>query len=126
LGQQDALSGVGTTIMFNVDTRDAQFLIKDLQSKVKPQDISELTVGEAIARIETEIVRIKTPSPLIPLQPSYKEKIINLSHQRYCRPASDVKKRIRSSRENWITDYVPELDTNKRETFPLLEYDEFE
>ncbi|MBN1551696.1 ATP-binding protein [bacterium] len=124
--QQDALSGVGTTITFNVDIRDAQYLVKDFRGKVKPKDISELSVGEAIVRIDTEIVRIKTPSPLVPLQPSYKETIVNLSHQRYYRSVFDIKKRTRSVRQKWITENVAQVNRDIHEPASVLHYDEFE
>jgi len=35
----DVLAGVGTTIVFNVDAKDAEFLTKDFQELVKVKDI---------------------------------------------------------------------------------------
>jgi hypothetical protein len=56
----DALSTVGASIIFNVDKRDAQYLIKDLQEKVKVEELVSLGKWEAIARIGTDIVRIRS------------------------------------------------------------------
>ena len=56
----DALSNMGSTIIFNVDSRDAKYLTKDLRGLVKVDDITSLEPYNAIARIGTDIVRIET------------------------------------------------------------------
>ena len=60
----DAFSSVGTTVIFNVDERDARYLTKDLRGKVKPEDMFNLEVAEAIARIGTDVVKFRLPPPL--------------------------------------------------------------
>jgi type IV secretory pathway TraG/TraD family ATPase VirD4 len=59
----DAISSVGSTIIFNLDSKDAGYMIKDLQKKATVDDIVALKKYEAIARIGTEIVRFKTRQP---------------------------------------------------------------
>ena len=59
----DALSSVGSTIIMNVDGKDARYLTKDLRGLVSYEDLISLKVGEAIARIGTEIVKVKLHGP---------------------------------------------------------------
>lgn len=88
--QRDALSSVGSTIIFNVDINDARYLIKDLQGKVEPKDLATLETGEAIARIGTKVIKIKTPLPkTIPVRNSSVE-IIERSRKTYCLPANQI------------------------------------
>ena len=91
----DALSSVGSTIIYNVDRRDAQDLVKDLRNEVKVEDLISLEVGEAIARIGTKIVKIKTFEPLKIPEENFREKIIENSRRRYYRPAHEVREEIR-------------------------------
>lgn len=56
----DALSSVGTTVVFNVDSADAAFLAKGFKKKVKVEDFIDLEVGQAIVRCGTEIAKIQT------------------------------------------------------------------
>ena len=102
--QRDALLSVGTTIIFNVDIADAQYLVKDLQDKVKPKDLAKLETGQAIARIGTDIIKISTPKPKqIPCN-SFKAKIVQRSHELYYRRARKVKEYIRK-RNHLTPDY---------------------
>jgi hypothetical protein len=86
----DALSGVGTSIIFNVDTKDARMLSKDLRSMVDVDDLITLGVGEAVVRIGTEIVRIKTPPPQIITSSNCKDQIIEHSHRQYYKPKQEI------------------------------------
>jgi hypothetical protein len=104
----DALSTVGSSIIFNVDKRDAEYLIKDLQGKVKVGELVSLGKGEAIARIGSEIVRIKTRPPLNPLTPNYKDLIINESRSKYYKPIHEIKQWIRH-RENGCSKPFPAI-----------------
>ena len=79
----DALSTVGSSVIFNVDKRDAQYLIKDLQEKVKVEELVSLGKGEAIARVGTDIVRIRTRPPLTFPRPNFKDRIIKESRNKY-------------------------------------------
>jgi len=98
----DALASVGTTIVFNVDTKDAAYLSKDLQDLVKPDDIVNLEIGEAIIRCGTDIARIKTLAPLKMTENNFKSHIIAQSRRNYCMPAPQVRKIVeqRSERAN--------------------------
>ncbi len=91
----DALSNVGSTILFNVDAPDASFFVKGLSDMVKVKDIVSLDSYEAIARIKTDIVRIKTKAPLKEPDENYEEQIIENSRRRYYRPAHEVREEIR-------------------------------
>ena len=97
----DALSSVGTTIIMNVDTKDARYLTKDLQTKVKYEDLIKLEVTEAIARIGTDIVKIKKPGPLSIPEHNFKEAIIKRSHQLYYKPANMIKDQLRRKNRRW-------------------------
>jgi len=89
--KRDALSSVGATVIFNVDTKDANHIRKDLQDKVVVSDLISLKTGEAIARIGTEIVRFKTLPPLEAPEKRFREQIIAESRRRYYRPLAELR-----------------------------------
>jgi hypothetical protein len=99
--QGEALSSVGSTIIFNVDTRDARYLTKDLQDKVQVEDLITLEVGHAIARIGNHVVRIETHRPLEIPQNNCADLIIRQSRERYCRPVLEVQKAVRARSSLW-------------------------
>ncbi|MBC2714909.1 MAG: type IV secretion system DNA-binding domain-containing protein [Desulfobacteraceae bacterium] len=124
----DAFSSVGSTIIFNVDSRDANYLIKDLQKKVKLEDIIILEKGEAIARIGTEIVRFKTRPPLKIPKKHFRDKIISESRKKYYRPTHEVKKQLRCSNDRWakpITPLTPFTSKDASGEIKEFKYDEF-
>ena len=98
----DALGSVGTTIVFNVDAKDAAYLSKDFQDLVKPEDIFNLEIGQAIIRCGTDIARIKTLEPLQIPQKNFRDQIIAQSRKNYCMPVPQVRKIIeqRGERNN--------------------------
>ena len=111
----DALSNMGSTIIFNVDSRDAKYLTKDLRGLVKVDDITSLEPYNAIARIGTDIVGIKTLDPLPIPNPNFRDRIIEESRRRYYKPVHEVQKWIRNRNERWdqsFTTLVP--DTSRR------------
>ena len=57
----DALSSVGTTVIMNVDGKDARYLTKDLRESFKYEDLINLQRGEAVVRIGTNTVKMKDP-----------------------------------------------------------------
>jgi len=128
--QRDALSSVGTTIIFNVDISDAYYLTKDLQEKVKAKDLSVLDIGQAIARIGTDIIKINTPRAKALPFINFKDKIVKRSRELYYRRAEEIKLHQRKKQNNQIPDYyhfVPdpmEYDIIPEER-PKLYYDEF-
>jgi hypothetical protein len=90
----DALSTVGTSIIFNVNKRDAAYLAKDLQDKVKAEDLAALESYDAFARMDTDIVKIRTRNPLIISKNNFRDQIIQQSQKKYCKPASEIRKLI--------------------------------
>lgn len=92
--KRDSVLTTGTTMVFNVDLHDAAYLAKDFQGKVKPEDFAGFDVGDAIARIGTSVVRIKTEGRLEYLKDNPMQTIIDESHRKYYRPATEVKSLI--------------------------------
>jgi hypothetical protein len=105
--QADALSGVGTTIIFKVDTRDAQYLKKDLCDLVTVEDLITQERGHAIARIGNEIVRIKTLGPTEVPERNFRTRILDESHRRYCKPVAEVRAAIRRRGDRWNKPFSP-------------------
>jgi len=97
----DALSSVGSTIIFNVDTKDAQYLRKDLQGLVDLDALVKLDVGEALARIGNRVVRIRTSLPLDAPVDNSRDRIITQSRARYYRPVAEVREAIRTRNHRW-------------------------
>lgn len=94
--KMDALSGVATTIIYNVDTKDAGHLKKDLRGLVDVEDLITLEVGQAIARIGNDVVRLRTHRPSAVPQDHHRDKIIAHSRAHYYEPGKHVKARIRA------------------------------
>jgi hypothetical protein len=97
----DAVSTVGSSIIFSVDSRDAHYLVKDLQGKVTPAELVALKKFEAIARIDTEVVKFATGRPLTIPRIHYRDQVIEKSRRRYCRPASAIRDWIRKRDDRW-------------------------
>jgi hypothetical protein len=92
--KRDSVLTTGTTLVFNVDLNDSAYLAKDFQGKVKAEDLAGFDVGDAIARIGTNVVRIKTKGRLKYLEDNLMQAIIDDSHRKYYRPATEIKKLI--------------------------------
>jgi len=86
----DALGSVGTIIVFNVDTRDAASLAKDFKDLVKPDDIINLEVWQAIIRCGTDIAKFMTLPPLKIPEKNFKDRIIANSRKNYYMPAPEI------------------------------------
>ena len=99
-----ALGGVGSTIMFRVDSDDAQHLRKDLQGKVSVDDLVTLGVGWAIARIGNHIVRVHTDEPLEIPSVNCRDRIIQRSRELYCIRYSELRKRSRPDCQDYPGD----------------------
>jgi hypothetical protein len=97
----DALTCIGSSILYNMDARDAQYLIKDLQGRVTVEDLVNLERGEAIFRCGSEIVRIRTPKPVTPSGPSARRAILENSHRLYYRPIEVVQEWVRRRADRW-------------------------
>lgn len=103
----DAISNVGSTIVFNVDTKDARHLVKDFRDKAKVEDIIALDVGDAIVRVGTEVVRIKTPIMKdVPIR-HYRDQIIKESRRLYYKPVYEVRKIVKSRSNRWNKEFEP-------------------
>ena len=123
----DAFSSVGSTIIFNVDNRDASYLTKDLQKKVKAEDLISLELGEAIVRIGTEIVRCRMRPPGSISPNNFRTSIIDESRKKYCRPAHLVRKWIKSRNDRWNKPFSPlsEIPRGPNGEVKEFVYDEF-
>ena len=86
----DALGSVGTTIVFNVDTKDAASLAKDFKDLVKPDDIINLEVWQAVIRCGTDVAKFTTLPPLKVPERNFKKQIIANSRMNYYMPAPDL------------------------------------
>ena len=91
---RDAILTAGSTVVFNVDLNDAHYLVKDLRNLVEPDDIANFGIGEAVARIGTDIVKIRTKDKLPVPETNCRQQIIDHSHQYYYKPIQTVKEQI--------------------------------
>jgi hypothetical protein len=89
-----------------------------------------MQTGEAIARIGTEIIKMKTPPPISIPPKTFKDEIIQNSFEKYYRKISLVKKQVkkrlqqfggRTYSENILEELKLSENKNQRFTF-----DEFE
>jgi len=103
----DALSSVGTTMIFNVNALDAQHLIRGLRGLVEVDDLIALEVGQAVARIGTHVVRLRTLDPLKAPEVNYRDLIVQRCRERYCRPMREVQRAIRRRGERWAAPRRP-------------------
>ena len=103
----DALSTVGASIIFNVDKRDAEYLIKDLQGKVKVEELVSMRQGEAIARIGSDIVRIKTRSPLPVPSMNFRDRIIFESRNKYYKPVGEIQRWLKRRGDRSSCSIIP-------------------
>jgi hypothetical protein len=127
--KQDALSTVGSTIIFNVDKTDAGYLSKDLRGLVSKKDLVSLEVGEAIARIDTDIIRLKALPPMKPPSTNFRDRIISESIKKYYEPVHEVKKWIKQPRNKSYSSALQLSFTPEKKPggeIKEFEYDEFE
>ena len=97
----DALSSMGATVIFNVNTKDARHLVDDLRGLVDIEDLITLELGEAILRADTEVVRVATFVPPDIPEENCRERIIAESRRRYYKPAHSVREAIRRRCGPW-------------------------
>jgi hypothetical protein len=108
---RDSMLTTGSTIIFNVDLDDARYLSKTLRDRINPEDIAAFQVGEAVARIGTEIVRIKTPLPSLLPAINSSQRIIEETHRKYCKPASEVREALAARRGRIGGRFIAYVDT---------------
>ena len=97
----DALSSMGATVIFNVNTRDARQLVDDLRGLVDIEDLITLQLGQAILRADTEVVRVATFKPPDLPEQNCRERIIAESRRRYYKPAHVVRQEIHRRCAPW-------------------------
>lgn len=124
--ETDALASAGTTIIFNVDTRDAGVLLKDLRGEVKVDDLIGLDVGEAFARVGTQVVRLNTFAPMEVPSNNFADLIVEQSRQRYCRPVGEVRIALCKRQERWNKASLPMAVEPDGHADEELAYDEFD
>jgi len=88
----DALAIAGSILVFRVRQTDAIRLGKLLGTQ--PQDLVSLDRGEAITRTRNDVRHIRIPPPHKVQDRSRRDRIIQMSRQRYCRPAGEVRASI--------------------------------
>jgi len=93
--EADALFSTGSTIIFNVDPSDAEYLAKNLHKLVKVEDLITLRLGQAVVRCGSQVVRFETIKPTDKPATSLRDRIIEESRRRYCRPADEVRRELR-------------------------------
>lgn len=106
----DALTSMGSTIIGRVDKSDSHFFANTLQGKVQPEELMALECHEMIARIGSEIVRIKTQK--LPAAEGFGRDIIEESRQRYYRRAAEVRQTI-ARRHSRLTESFAPLDPER-------------
>ena len=120
----DALSSVGTTIIMNVDGKDARYLTKDLNGLAQSEDLINLKLGQAIARIGTDIVKVKLSGPLEIPKRHFRDAIIERSYRHYYKPVHVVRDLIRQRNRRWDLHYSP-LTSVQSEAPEDFAYEEF-
>jgi len=112
----DALSSVDTTVIFNVHASDARNLVQGLQGLVEVDDLITLDRGQAIARIGTHVVRLRTIAPRKIPEANCRDLIIQRSRERYCKQTPEVQRAIRRRHERWAAPLRPRDPLDGRPT----------
>lgn len=125
--KRDGILTAGSTIIFNVDIHDANYLTKDLQGLVEPADLATFEVGDAIARIGSDIVQIRTLPPLEISGQGFRNDIIEYSHSNYYSQSDEIIENLKRHKNDYtgfaLSNPMLSKDGLKPEDF---EYDEFE
>lgn len=102
-------------------------LSRELKGKVEPKDIAQLEVGEAIAKVDTEIFKIITEPPKENEEKNFAKENINNSHAKYYRRTEEVRRRIKLKfREFYSVEYEDEEKSPiKQQSEFKFTYDEF-
>lgn len=99
----DALSSVGSTIIYNVNEHDASRLKQNLQGRIKVEELIRQEKGQAVASINNHIVRVNTHYVRSFPEENYKEQIIALSRRRYYKPVGEVREIVRQHNRRFST-----------------------
>jgi len=74
---------------------------------VQVDDLIVLGIGETVARIRTQVVRIKTSPPKEIPEPNHREEILERSHRLHYRPAHQVKRMLARPGRRWEEPFTP-------------------
>lgn len=116
----DALAGVGMTFAFRVGAADAAALARGFMGKVETSDIISLPNHEAIARVGTDVVSLRTRPPRAPLRPEVRERILSQSRDRYYVSTQDWR-----TKASFPTFHLQGAEPVRPEDPHAFEYDEF-
>ena len=108
----------------NVDGKDARYLTKDLRGLVSHEDLISLKVGEAIARIGTEVVKIKLNGPLVIPEHHHKDEIIQRSLEKYYKPSHIIRSFLQGRDKRWDQPFKT-LQSGANGKIEEFFYDEF-
>ena len=122
--KNEALDGVGSTIIFRVTTKDARLLAQHLQGEYTAEDLVALKPYEAIAKIGNDVVKFKTYGPSEIQDSGNWEILKKQSYEKYYKPVSEVKKVIASIYGNEF-DFGTVFQENHKKRVKEFEYDEF-
>jgi len=86
----EALSGVGTTIAFRVGSERVEQVTRFLGGEVEKDELLKLERQYAVARLESEVFRIKTPDLPSPKDTTTAARVKRHSQERYAMPAEEI------------------------------------
>jgi hypothetical protein len=89
-----ALTSMGSRIVFAVNDGDASQLKKAMLGKVKADELVDLELGQAVARINNRVVRLRTDYPVRAAKTGLSQEIIEYSFRHYCMPIEKAKREV--------------------------------
>jgi hypothetical protein len=119
----DALASVGSSVIMEVDKRDAGYLVKDMRDLFDQNDLTNMKVGEAIVRIGTDIVKINTLGKLNKPAQNCRDRIVQHSLDQYYKSTDVVKEMAREKNNRYREVFTPISGT--RGSAEEFRYDEF-
>ena len=87
----DALSTVGSALVFKVDARDAGVLTKDFMGRVSVDDFVSLEPRHCIARVGANVCHLRTDNVRSIPDENGRKRILEESHTRYYMNADELK-----------------------------------
>jgi hypothetical protein len=116
--KNEALAGVGSTIIFRVGSKDAHYLAQQLKGQFKADDLINIDNYESIGRFKNDVVKFQTHSPKPVPDNHFRDRIIQESYKRYYKPVHEVKAGLSYKEETYVN---PPYSGMKE----LFIYDEF-
>lgn len=121
----DALLNSDTVIAFCLGYDDAAVMKKNFMNKPTEGDFMELGVGEAMLRVDTDIAKITTLNRA-DVTKSYREQIMRNSHQRYYKPAQQIRRNNRFRFKGCHEPFATVLPEELVRSDGVLETDEYD